>query len=119
MTAFELCFCYRVRNSVALIGRRPHLLVRFPGGVLSSCSRSVRDSTRLCDGFSSTTACGVNLAHRSVTALAGSTPGENIFQLNYGAGAIRQGDCLQSSFRWVRLRAPIGTDAGLVVRLLS
>lgn len=34
MTAFELYFCYRVRNSAALIGRRPHLLVRFLGGVM-------------------------------------------------------------------------------------
>ena len=36
---------------------------------------------------------------------------------NSDAGARRQGDCLHSSFQWVRLRAPIGMDAGLVVRL--
>ena len=100
MAAFERFLFYCVQTFSSLIGRRLHLLVRFLGGVLSSCSRSVRASTRLCEGRRS-----------------GSTPGENTFQLNYGAGARRQGDCLQSSFKWIGLRAPIGMDAGLFVRL--
>ena len=56
------------------------------GNQIQQGPRSVRDSTRLCEG-----------------RRPGSTPGEDILRYYYGAGARWQGDCLQSSFKWVRL----------------
>lgn len=46
---FELYFSDRVRSSAALIGRCPHLLVRFLGGVMNM-SLECGGCTRLCDG---------------------------------------------------------------------